>query len=370
MLVMSDKRLQKKILEIAEAVLNCPTAPYREQILRKYIKAFCKERAIAVRQDEMGNLITTYGTQYGKEVLAFEAHMDHPGFIVEEDSKNKKASAVFYGGVEKDYFKNAKVRVFSDRRQVSGQIIKIKFERKKFIKRVWLKFEDEVKRGDLAMWDLPAFKVRRGKLYSRACDDCVGCAALLCLFDGLVQKGIKKKVSGIFTVAEEAGLHGAKFLCTNKEISRQTAIITIETSMQLPGAELGDGVVVRVGDLQNVFNPDVTEFIRASAKRIKREDKMFCYQRKLMDAGTCESSIYQDFGYLTGAVCIPLANYHNRNSKSKKIEAEYVSIADLVNLVKLLAGLVEDSSQFKKLMKTTSPKYISWRRSLGERFFW
>jgi putative aminopeptidase FrvX len=87
-----------RLLTMAREMLNCPTAPYREQTVRQFIIDFCFRRDISVWQDEVGNLMAIYGEPYQNTVFAFSAHMDHPGFIAESDSARGRLSAVFYGG--------------------------------------------------------------------------------------------------------------------------------------------------------------------------------------------------------------------------------------------------------------------------------
>ena len=102
--------MTKSVLTIARELMPLPTAPYREHAVRDYVKSFCKARRISTRTDDMGNVIATFGAKYKNPVLAFGAHMDHPGFIIEKDSTRQKTTALFYGGIQKTYFKAAKVR--------------------------------------------------------------------------------------------------------------------------------------------------------------------------------------------------------------------------------------------------------------------
>ena len=60
----------------------------------------------------------------------------------------------------------------------------------------------------------------------------------------------------------------------------------------------------------------------------------FFFQRKLMDGGACEATPLVDFGYTTGAVAIPLDNYHNDGVN--KLKAEIVDLRDVQNLITLL----------------------------------
>ena len=359
--------MRKNLLKIAKELLSLPTAPFREEKVRQYIKAFCAERRIAVREDDFGNLVATCGAKYAGPVLAFDAHMDHPGFIVERDSRRGRTTALFYGGVDEHYFRGTAVRVFTDGGSVAGRVTETAFDLKKRIKRVRLALDGEVKRGDVAMWDLEPFRLRAGRIYSRGCDDVVGCVSVLALFDELIRRRVKRKVLGIFTVAEEAGLNGAKHLARKGTIPKSAAIVAIETSRELPVARIGDGAVIRVGDSVSIFSPAMTRFMMEVAARLKETEPNFRAQRKLMDGGSCEATVYHAFGYTVGAACIPLGNYHNRDYARRKIAAEYVSVDDLVNMVKLFAAMVERASDLPGVLHRRPPAYTEQRRRLGER---
>jgi endoglucanase len=365
------KSLRDRICELAEQVLNCPTAPFREDAVRRFIRDFCAQRDIRVKQDDVGNLIAVYGPAHTNTVFAFSAHMDHPGFIAERDSRKNILTALFYGGVEEKYFVDAKVRFFTASGSVKGIVTRTqsKTAMSGHCRRVQVQVSGRVKRGDMGMWDLPAYRIRGDRLYSRACDDVVGCASVLALLDELHRRKVHKQVMAAFTVAEEAGLHGAKYLCVAKGIPLTTRLVAIETSSVLPNVHMGDGVVIRVGDRKSIFTPGLTDFLMDCAQKMKAQDESFRYQRKLMDAGTCESTVYNQFGFVNAAVCIPLGNYHNRDVRRGRIAAEYVSVSDLENMVKLFLSIVENSKRAESFLGPKAPAYKRQDGSLGEFFY-
>lgn len=360
--------LRQKLVWLSKELLNNPTAPYREQAVRRFIFDFCKTRNIRIRQDDVGSLIATYGAAYRNPVFAFTAHMDHPGFIVEKDAVRKRTTALFYGGVGKNYFKRAQVKIFTATGSVKAQVTRIEFNTKKRFRRVCLNVQGDVRKGDFGMWDLLACRVRGDRLYSRACDDLMGCVSILMLLDELYRRKIRKKVQAVFSVAEEAGLHGVKHICQTGAISKKTFIVAIETSSVIPSVKMGDGVVIRVGDRSSIFTPGLTDFLLDAAGHVRSADKTFQYQRKLMDAGTCESTIYNRFGYVNAAVCISLGNYHNQNRRTQKIAPEYVSVSDLENMVKLFLSVVKNSRKAGDFLKHTIPQYKRTNGKLGEFF--
>lgn len=359
----------QRLQRIAGELLALPTAPFREDSVRQYIAGFCAERNITAKQDDAGNLVAVYGPKFKNTVFAFGAHMDHPGFIAAADSRAGKLNAVFYGGVEEKYFRDSVVRFFTEAGPVRGTVLRTQKDKNKRGLHVQIRVQGTVKKGDLGMWNLPAFRLRGDRLYSRACDDLVGCVSILALLEELHRRGIRKKVMAVFTSAEEAGLQGAKHLCVQRAIPKHVRLVAIETSSVLPNVKMGDGVVIRVGDRSSIFTPALTAFLLDCAKREQSADKTFRYQRKLMDAGTCESTVYDRFGYVNAAVCIPLGNYHNRNVRTGRIAAEYVSLSDLENMVRLFVAIVENSPHADEFLKNKPPRYTRQNGSLGEFFY-
>jgi putative aminopeptidase FrvX len=93
--------MENSIISIAKSYLQIPTAPFREEYIREFVKSFCNERKISHSQDPYGNITVSCGKQVknnNKTKLAFIAHMDHPGFIVEKNSRDTSCTALFYGG--------------------------------------------------------------------------------------------------------------------------------------------------------------------------------------------------------------------------------------------------------------------------------
>jgi len=277
-----------QLLSLVRAFLAQPTAPFHEDAVRAEIHlqlAQCPHVQTTV--DESGNIVAHYQRGSATPRFALAAHMDHPGFVGGE----------FLGGVPEGYRANdPPTRDF----------------------------------GAFAMWDLPAFAVREERIYSRACDDLIGCAAILATFFQLEETGAEASVHGLFSRAEEVGFVGAIELAKGGLLPREVTIVSLETSSEKSGGcRMGDGVIVRVGDRTSVFDPATTATFLDLAKRAA-----IPAQRCLMSGGTCEATAYQLFGYRCGALCIALGNYHNCGP-DLRIEPEFVAISDLEAMVGL-----------------------------------
>ncbi len=278
------------LLALIRSLLAQPTAPFHEDAVRAEILiqlAQCPH--VRVTRDDFGNVIAQYQRGSASPRYAFAAHMDHPGFVGEE----------FLGGVPEEYrAKKPPTRDF----------------------------------GAFAMWDLPAFEVKEGRIHSRACDDLIGCAAILALLHALEKAEAESSVIGLFTRAEEVGFLGAIQLAKTGLVPHEVTIVSLECSSERsPGAgRMGEGVIIRVGDKTSIFDDSATRALTSLAAEAK-----IAHQRCLMSGGTCEATAYQLYGYRTAALCVALGNYHNCGPETT-IAPEFVSVDDVQGLVRLL----------------------------------
>jgi endoglucanase len=228
-----------------------------------------------------------------------------------------------------------------------------------------------------AVWELEDFSVRNGRIHARACDDLIGVASILATLIELKRRKARVNVLGALSRAEEVGFHGALALAAGngqdlKQLFRlspsralnrnasstrnnptilpsNSLIISLETSRELPGVKMGQGVILRVGDRASVFDSDASRFLAEVAADLGASRKNFRFQRALMSGGTCEATAYQEFGFQSAAVCIALGNYHNCG-KANKIKAEYVSVQDGCSMVELLVEAARLMRQYPALV--------------------
>lgn len=331
--------------------------------MRQHILDFCKKEGWRCRIDEIGNVIVLPANPDAQPEIYFSAHMDHPGFIADGPS-----TALFYGGVELSYFEGETVRFFDGDQSILATIEKAEQQEGKRSKKIWLKSDAPLKAGLTGVWDVPGMRLRGDRLHARACDDLGGAVTILTLLQRLADQPNADKVGAFFTSAEECGCHGAKWLCQNNSIPKEALLVSIETSSERFDAKVGDGVVIRVGDRLSIFPPQGTAFLCASAMARKVDDEEFCYLRKLMDGGVCESTIFTRFGLNAAAVCVPLGNYHNRRLRDHKIAMEYVSVSDLINMVKLFEASVDNLDKLPQFTTPSIPQYERTAGELGEQF--
>ena len=287
---------QNALLDVTRDLLECPTAPTFEARVRDQIRALLEDLPlVSVVEDPSGNLIALYQGSNAPARFAFAAHMDHPGWRLRPDKE-------FLGHLPERLLATAPIREF----------------------------------GDFGMWDLPAFFLEGDRIHSRACDDLIGCAMIVATLRDLATARAAGSVYGVFTRAEEVGFIGAIQLAKSRKLPANVTVVSMESSPEWPPATIGGGPVIRVGDRTSVFDPATTDYFVEIAKSQRRR-----YQRCLMAGGSCEGTAFQTYGYRSGALCIALGNYHNR-APDDRIETEYVSLSDMVDLIDLCVAIAQD----------------------------
>src|SRR5258705_2497402 len=332
------------LCELAGRLMQHPAVPYHEHAVRDEAQKICREHRLPFELDRYGNLLVRLQTSKRQRPFVMAAHMDHPGFEVVHGRRNCSKLVRFQGGVPDHYFREGiKIRL------MPGHIPA------KLGKRVGKDrtFEIDVSRPvdgqpAFAVWELEDFRAT-DLIVGRACDDLIGVTSILATMIELKKARARVNLIGVISRAEEIGFRGVLALTNTKHLPRNSLVISLETSRELPGVKMGEGVILRVGDKTSVFDADAMRFLAEVANELRTGRKDFKFQRGLMAGGTCEATAFQEFGFQTGAVCVALGNYHNC-SPNDKIAAEYVSVADACGMVELLVSAAKQRPNFATLV--------------------
>ncbi|MBS11078.1 MAG: hypothetical protein CME19_05675 [Gemmatimonadetes bacterium] len=323
-----NKRLEKLVTN----VLSIPTAPYYEHEVATFIKRFAERRRLTVREDRYGNLIVRYKRGRSRPV-AITAHMDHPGFEVVSAS-DRTVRARWNGGRDPIHFPDSKVVIRAGKETITGRV-ESTLEGSDFEIRSARPIPENT--PAYGHFDLVPCEFRGDLIYTKAADNLINCAALLAALDQLNRKKANADFRAVFTRAEEVGLAGATGLVRSKAVGKTIPIIVLEASKELPGAIMGQGPVIRVGDIISVFDARLDFGIHQLARAVAERDQSFQFQRQLMSGGACEATLYAVHNLPVGALAIPLGNYHNQGKP--RPAPEYVSARDVVNMVRLCTEL-------------------------------
>ena len=333
-----------------------PAVPYHEHAVRDEVQEICKEHSLPYEPDRYGNLLVRLQTSKKQRPFVMAAHMDHPGFEVVSGKRNSSHFVRFQGGVPDHYFRpGIKIRLMPG--HIPAKLGKPVGKDRTFEIDISRPLESQ---PAFAVWELEDFRAS-DLIVGRACDDLIGVTSILATIIELKKARARINVIGVISRAEEIGFRGVLALTNTKLLPRNSFIISLETSRELPGVKMGEGVILRVGDKTSVFDSHAMRFLAEVANELGTRRKEFKFQRGLMAGGTCEATAFQEFGFQTGAVCIALGNYHNC-SPNGKIKAEYVSVADACGMVDLLVAAAKQIPNFTTLVSKLPKRLRQMRR--------
>ena len=331
---MSSERQQA--LDILARLGAHPAVAFWEERVAWAIKSVLQELEIGFQADPYGNIIARLpGHDSTMVPLALVAHMDHPGFeaiAAEGDLLIGQAlggvpTASFDHGVPLQLVLADGQRIPATSAGRHGE----ESDRHILIQPA----ETPPNLPCQVVFDLPDFELEGEIIRMRAADDLAGCASILSALAILDAQTTPGDVYGVFTRAEEVGLIGARLLAESGLLPNDALVISLESSPTLPGAEMGSGPVIRVGDAGQTFSADAEAALVRAKETLQADSSGFKVQRQLMSGGVCEASAFARYGYRATGIAFPLGNYHN-GAPDGGIEAEYINIDDYMGGIQLM----------------------------------
>ncbi len=352
-------------------LLSLPTSPFHEHAVIAYIRRWAAGRPrIKATTDSYGNLRLDLHRGGRKSTPGFflSAHMDHPGFAAVRMLNDRRLEARWHGGVQPDFFREARVRFHDEDRWLRGKIESYEMTDvmgRQRVSTAVIAVSRAVAAGAVGMWDLPDPAIRGSRLFARGCDDIAGVAATLAALDVLHDLGKPVRISLLLTRAEEVGFAGAIAACRGGLLPKNARILSVECSPVQPGVEMGAGPVVRVGDRMSVFDNGMVTWCREVAEALARTTPDFAFQRKLLDGGACESTAYLEYGHQTTGLSLPLGNYHNMDQRAGRIAPEYIDLNDFDRLVCWFVGLATTAARPKRTSTALRKRFDREHRIWG-----
>lgn len=370
-------------LDIAAGLLSQPTVPFLEGLPTQWITGFAANRGLSVRRDRAGNvLVANTGPKAaasGRPPLVLVAHLDHPGFVFEGErvaGPLESVTLAFRGGLPAAHAVEGSTLAFFRRGDPhptgAGVLVSAQADRHgRLIGATVEVTNGEIDVDHFAMWDFPevsptGVSIDDTVIRARACDDLLGAAAVLAALDtGPTDDPPEVSVLALFTRAEEVGFLGALEAIRLGTVPHGALVLSLECSKALVSAPRGDGVIVRVGDRLTIFDPRLTEALRAAAERVGADTSgaNFRHQRKLMDGGACEASAFCAAGYRASGLAVPLGNYHNASDHGPGLAAEEVLITDYLAEVDLLRRITTDATFIEAADSNSAPAWLDERSS-------
>lgn len=351
-----------------QQLLTCPTAPFKESLVVDEVERQLQVSGIDYFFDPHGNIIVGVASekaykkilnQRSKEPLrVFIAHMDHPGFHGTRWLSATRLAVKWLGGSPKKHLNGSQVWLATkDGVACKGTLRKTKLRKdKRAIETAEVVLDSALDTKTPATQLFGGFDFRQpvwknGKrLYTRAVDDLAGVFVIMetaKLMRGKSRNAKQPAFIGLLTRGEEVGFVGAVAhleLGWLTAATRSIVAVSLEASRTLPGAIIGKGPVVRLGDWRTVFDKNGLKVLSDLALKLLPKK----HQRRVMDGGSCEATAMTAWGITTVGISLPLGNYHNEGYEGGMDclnpcgpAPEFVHLDDIEGELKLCAGLMK-----------------------------
>jgi len=329
-----------KIKILKELVNTFGISGFEEPVREKIKELFPQ---VEFKEDEVGNLSTTIGS--GGRRIAFMAHMDELGFLINYVEKNGYLRFKPIGGWDVRGVYNRVVEILTDQGMVYG-VIGLKpphLSKKEEMDKVlsWddlyidlgAESDEEVKKMNI----IPVLPARLKKdfiilnekyVVTRALDDRVGCVLNLLLLENFLQNPPQNTITLVWTIQEETGLRGAQAFSARNSFDEVYTLDTISAGnlpwgnfYQSP-ARTGGGPVIRLADRRGVSSLKLRNFVKEIAEKNKIK------VQEIITGGSTDAAAAFEAGLNSIPLCIPVKYTHS--------QVEMISIEDYHNTLKLL----------------------------------
>lgn len=314
------------------SLFSRPAAPFCEQHVATWAQAVLGSAGVPYFTDPLGNIVVGAASRDDyrrllqardpEPVRVYIAHMDHPGFHGVRWIKPNVLRVQWHGGTPTRHLNGARVWLADAEGPVGEGTLRNAVLRKEgwAIDTAEIHFRQVVKSPRLkaaALYGGFTFRrpvwARGAHIHTRAADDLVGVFCIVATaLEVFRRHGAQRPpFIGLLTRAEEVGLVGAVGhfeLGWLQQTTRPVVCVSLEASRTLPGAEIGKGPIVRLGDRRTPFDQDYLQVLTELADKVLPQR----HQRRLMDGGSCEGSAATVYGLPTIALAVPLGNYHNQ----------------------------------------------------------
>ncbi|AMQ18019.1 M42 family metallopeptidase [Thermococcus peptonophilus] len=326
------------LIEELREITRIPGISGYEEKVREKIAEWIKPYA-DYTVDTIGNLLVELGE--GETKAVFMAHMDEIGLLITGIRPDGKLTFRKVGGIDDRLLYGRHLDVITENGKLDGVIgvlpVHLNLERKfetvpwhRLVIDIGADSREEAETLGVKVLDYAVFKKHFAVLNdryvsTRSLDDRFGVVALVEAIKDLVDHDLDGKFIFAFTVQEEIGLKGAKFLTQKYSPKYAFAVDSFGCCADLTGdVRLGGGAVIRAVDNSAIYTRRLARRVAEIASKNK-----IPLQIGVTGGGT-DASVFQDKSEVL-ALSVPIKYLHS--------EVETLHLGDLEALIKLIEAI-------------------------------
>lgn len=272
-----------------EEIISIPGISGYEDPIRTYLAEKVQALGITPRVDAVGNLIAEIGS--GDKNVAVMAHMDELGLIVSYVEANGYARFRKINGIDDRTLAGRAMNALTENGVIPAiiglkppHLMTDKSEQSKTIpsENLYLDFgtrsREETQALGVDILTPVVFQkqfniLNQEYISARGLDDRFGCLVLLKVLEALKDEALPFRITFIWTVKEEIGLHGAKGIAATMKIDYAIAVDAYtcadlpEVPFHYAPARLGEGPVLRVVDNLAMADTFLRKFFQEVCKK-------------------------------------------------------------------------------------------------------
>ncbi|ASA77397.1 M42 family metallopeptidase [Thermococcus sp. 5-4] len=326
------------LVEELREITQIPGISGYEERVREKIKEWIEPYA-DYTVDTIGNLIVELGEGELKGI--FMAHMDEIGLLITGIRPDGKLTFRKIGGIDDRLLYGRHFDVITENGKLDGVIgalpVHLNLERKfdtvpwsKLVIDIGAESREEAEALGVKALDYAVFKkhfavLNHRYVSTRSLDDRFGVVALVEAIKDLVDHDLDGRWIFAFTVQEEVGLKGARFLAERYSPKYAFAVDSFACCGDLTGdVKLGGGAVIRAVDNSAIYTRELARKVTEIASRNE-----IPLQIGVTGGGTDASAFQHKSEVL--ALSVPIRYLHS--------EVEILHLADLEALIKLIEAI-------------------------------
>ncbi|RME02325.1 MAG: M28 family peptidase [Planctomycetota bacterium] len=245
--------------------------------------------------------------------VVITAHMDSPGFIVQEINDDGSIQLIALGGLNPTHLHLRPIRLKTEKKSYPGLLLKEGenngiHTRYKGIFGFQSRQEAAkkgVKKGDSACFDNPYLQLLHHYILSPHLDNRLGCYLLLRLAKQLANHSLPFQLHLAATSCEEMGGRGAKIIAQQLQ---PTVAICLDATYEEGSVKMGNGPVITLSDHSVLLHPKIRSQLEKIAQKKKIPLQFEVYNYAGTDAGA-----FKDAGNGCITICPLIATRFNHS---------------------------------------------------------